>query len=104
MDPPPNITVMVAGALGSRCGCEHLVVSGDGRRVLHGRRTAAYPALEPDVEAFGATFEDGAGVVDGQMVSARAWPDHPAWMREFMHLLKEKAPAERAERPAAVPH
>jgi protease I len=72
--------------------------------VLEGRRTAAYPALEPDVEAFGATFEDGAGVVDGQMVSARAWPDHPAWMREFMRMLKERAPAEGAERPAAVPH
>jgi protease I len=38
------------------------------------------------------------------MVSARAWPDHPAWMREFMRMLKEKAPAERVERPAAVPH
>jgi protease I len=70
--------------------------------VLQGRRTAAYPALEPDVEAFGATFEDGAGVVDGQMVSARAWPDHPAWMREFMRLLKEKAPAEGAEHAAPV--
>jgi protease I len=70
--------------------------------VLQGRRTAAYPALEPDVEAFGATFEDGAGVVDGQMVSARAWPDHPSWMREFMRLLKERAPAEGAEHAAPV--
>ena len=70
--------------------------------VLQGRRTAAYPALEPDVEAFGATFEDGAGVVDGQMVSARAWPDHPSWMREFMRLLKERAPAEGAEHAASV--
>jgi hypothetical protein len=32
----------------------------------------AQPALEPDVEAFGATLEEGAAVVDGQMVSARA--------------------------------
>src|SRR5688572_18964967 len=70
--------------------------------VLQGRRTAAYPALEPDVEAFGATFEDGAGVVDGQMVSARAWPDHPSWMCEFMRLLKERAPAEGAEHAAPV--
>jgi putative intracellular protease/amidase len=70
--------------------------------VLEGRRTAAYPALEPDVEAFGAAFEDGAGVVDGQMVSTRAWPDHPAWMREFMRLLKERAPAEDAEHAASV--
>ncbi|MEO2104148.1 MAG: DJ-1/PfpI family protein [Actinomycetota bacterium] len=60
---------------------------------LQGRRTAAYPALQLDVEAAGAEFVDGAGVVDGLMVSARAWPDHPTWMREFMQVLRAKAPA-----------
>jgi protease I len=60
---------------------------------LTGRKTAAYPALEPDITAAGAEFVDGAGVVDGQMVSARAWPDHPAWMREFLRILRSKAPA-----------
>ena len=60
--------------------------------VLDGRRTAAYPALQPDVEAVGAEYVDGAGVVDGVMVSARAWPDHPEWMRQFIGLLREKAP------------
>ena len=62
--------------------------------VLKGRRTAAYPALEPDVTAAGAEFVNGAAVVDGVMVSARAWPDHPAWMREFMRILRAKAPSE----------
>jgi len=62
--------------------------------VLKGKRTAAYPALEPDVEAAGARFVNAEAVVDGAMVSARAWPDHPAWMREFLRLLREKAPAE----------
>jgi protease I len=62
--------------------------------VLEGRRSAAYPALEPDVTAAGAEYVDGAAVVDGVMVSARAWPDHPDWMREFMRLLREHAPAE----------
>jgi protease I len=65
--------------------------------VLKGRRTAAYPALQPDVEAVGAEYVDGAGVVDGVMVSARAWPDHPAWMREFIRLLRERAPVEERE-------
>jgi protease I len=65
--------------------------------VLKGRRTAAYPALQADVEAVGAEFVDGAGVVDGVMVSARAWPDHPAWMREFIRLLRERAPVEERE-------
>ena len=59
---------------------------------LTGRRTAAYPALAPDVAAAGAEFVDSAAVVDGQLVSARAWPDHPAWMREFIHILRSKAP------------
>ncbi len=70
--------------------------------VLAGRRTAAYPALEPDVEAAGAEYVDGGGVVDGMMVSGRAWPDHPAWMREFMRLLREHAPAEPAREHATV--
>ena len=60
---------------------------------LDGRRTAAYPALEPDVAASGADFVDSAAVVDGVLVSARAWPDHPAWMREFIGILRAKSPA-----------
>ena len=60
---------------------------------LTGRRTAAYPALAPDVRAAGAEFVDAAAVIDGQMVSARAWPDHPAWMREFIAILRSKSPA-----------
>jgi protease I len=60
---------------------------------LKGRRTAAYPALAPDVAAAGAEFVDGGAVIDGQMVSARAWPDHPAWMREFIGILRSKSPA-----------
>lgn len=65
--------------------------------VLKGRRTAAYPALEPDVRAAGATFVDAEAVIDGVMVSARAWPDHPAWMREFVRILKQKAPAQTGD-------
>jgi len=64
-----------------------------GGGVPAGGPTAAYPALEPDVRAAGAEFVDGGGVVDGLMVSARAWPDHPAWMREFIGVLRAKAPA-----------
>ena len=60
--------------------------------VLDGRRSAAYPALAPDVRHAGAEFVDSEAVVDGVMVSARAWPDHPAWMREFMSVLRAKAP------------
>ena len=65
--------------------------------VLQGRKTAAYPALAPDVKAAGAEFVDSGAVVDGQMVSARAWPDHPTWMRAFIRLLKQKAPVKEPE-------
>lgn len=65
--------------------------------VLKGRKTAAYPALQPDVQAGGAEFVNSEAVVDGNMVSARAWPDHPAWMREFIAILKQKAPIQGRE-------
>jgi deglycase len=60
--------------------------------VMKGRRSAAYPALEADVQAAGAEFVNSEAVVDGVMVSARAWPDHPAWMREFIKILRLAAP------------
>ena len=60
--------------------------------VLKGRRIAAYPELQSDVEAAGAEFVNSEAVVDGVMVSARAYPDHPAWMREFMRVLRKRAP------------
>ena len=70
--------------------------------LLDGRRTAAYPALEPDVIAAGAEYVDAAAVVDGVMVSARAWPDHPAWMREFVRVLRDHAPVEEHEKALSV--
>lgn len=70
--------------------------------VLQGRTTAAFPMLESDVTAAGATFVDAEAVVDGHLVSARAWPDHPAWMREFMRLLHTHAELEQAAAGARV--
>ncbi|WHT21483.1 DJ-1/PfpI family protein [Crossiella sp. CA-258035] len=60
--------------------------------LLIARRTAAYPECAPDVVAGGGEFVDDEVVVDGPMVTARAWPDHPAWMREFVALLRVRAP------------
>ncbi len=45
------------------------------------------------MQSAGATFHDQAAVVDGPLVSARAWPDHPAWMRAFLDVLRATAPA-----------
>ena len=55
--------------------------------VVKGRRLAAYWALKPDVEAAGGTFVDQEAVVDGNLVTGRAWPDNPAILREFLKLL-----------------
>ncbi|MGX1851009.1 DJ-1/PfpI family protein [Streptomyces sp. NBC_01456] len=64
--------------------------------LLKGRRTAAYPACAPDVEMGGGTFVDDSAVVDGKVVSARAWNDHPDWMRAFMDVLREHAPVKKS--------
>ncbi|HVK15713.1 MAG TPA: DJ-1/PfpI family protein [Fimbriiglobus sp.] len=61
--------------------------------VLKGRACNAYPAVAPEVTACGGTFKElpieGAHV-DGNLVTAPAWPAHPAWLREFLKLLGTK--------------
>jgi protease I len=61
--------------------------------VLKGRSCNAYPAVGPDVTAGGGTFAevpiDGVHV-DGNLVTAPAWPAHPAWIREFLKVLGTK--------------
>ena len=58
--------------------------------VLTGRTCTAYPAVGPDVVAAGGTFAqvaiDGAHT-DGNLVTAPAWPAHPAWLKAFLKLL-----------------
>lgn len=63
--------------------------------VLKGRSASAYPAVGPDVEQAGGcwlanndTFSDGH--VDGNLVTAPAWPAHPEWMRKFLEVLGSK--------------
>lgn len=55
---------------------------------VKGKTLTAYPALRPDIESAGGKFEDKEVVVDGNLVTSRAWPDHPAFMREFLKLVK----------------
>ncbi|MGC8995680.1 MAG: DJ-1/PfpI family protein [Thermoplasmata archaeon] len=60
--------------------------------LLKNRKVAAYPELRKDVELAGGIFIDKEVVVDGNMVSSRSWLDHPAWMREFIKILKRTYP------------
>jgi protease I len=58
--------------------------------VLRGKRVSAYPACAPEVELAGATFAKIAvddAVTDGHLVTAPAWPAHPAWIRQFLAVL-----------------
>lgn len=59
-------------------------------RVLEGRTCSAYPACRPEVELAGGTYADiaiDAAVTDGNLVSAPAWPAHPAWIGQFLEVL-----------------
>jgi protease I len=50
--------------------------------------------MSPQVlAAAGTLIGRRAAVLDGQMVFTCAWPDHPAWMREFIRILRSRAPA-----------
>ena len=52
-----------------------------------GKKMTCYPALRTDIERAGATFVDSEVVVAGNLVTSRAWPDHPGFMREFLKKL-----------------
>lgn len=60
--------------------------------VLKDKSCCAYPAVGPDVTLSGGqsvdpseTFDNAC--VDGNLVTAPAWPAHPAWIREFLKVL-----------------
>ena len=61
-----------------------------GAGVLQGRTCSAYPACRVEVELAGGTYADiaiDAAVTEGNLVSAPAWPAHPAWIAQFLALL-----------------
>jgi len=65
-------------------------------RVLKGRKVSAYPACAPEVELAGGTYvpvEMTEAVVDGNLVTAPAWPAHPIWLRKFLPVLDEQLAA-----------
>lgn len=58
--------------------------------VLEGRECSAYPACAPEVRLAGGKFIDIAvdqAHVDGNLVTAPAWPAHPAWLAAFLKVL-----------------
>lgn len=58
--------------------------------VLKGRACSAYPACAPEVNAAGGKWVEvpmDNAHVDGNLVTAPAWPAHPAWLALFTQLL-----------------
>jgi len=58
--------------------------------VITGKACSAYPAVGPDVTLAGGQYVDipvDQAHVDGNLVSAPAWPAHPDWLAKFLHLL-----------------
>ena len=58
--------------------------------VLEGKKCSAYPAVGPDVTRAGGTYVElgmTEAVADGNLVTAPAWPAHPAWLSKFLGVL-----------------
>jgi deglycase len=58
--------------------------------VIKGRTCSAYPACRPEVELAGGTYAEigiDQAVTDGNLVTAPAWPAHPAWIAQFLAVL-----------------
>ena len=58
--------------------------------VLEGRGCSAYPAVGPDVTRSGGTYVEvpmDKAHVDGNLVTAPAWPAHPDWLAKFLNVL-----------------
>ena len=61
--------------------------------VVKGRTMTAYPAVGPEVTIAGGKFKkvaDDKAVVDGNLVTAPAWPAHPEFIREFLKVMGAK--------------
>lgn len=58
--------------------------------ILNGKTCSAYPACAAEVRLAGGQYADiaiDAAVTDGHLVTAPAWPAHPAWLRQFAEAL-----------------
>jgi protease I len=57
---------------------------------VKGRACSAYPAVGPEVTASGGRYVElamDAAHVEGNLVTAPAWPAHPQWLARFLEVL-----------------
>ncbi len=60
--------------------------------VVEGKLCTAYPAVQPELIQAGAKWGEvndtfSNAYVDGNLVTAAAWPGHPEWMFKFLEVL-----------------
>jgi protease I len=58
--------------------------------ILANRTCTCYPACSPEIQFAGGHYSAvplDSACVDGNLVTAPAWPAHPAFCREFLRLL-----------------
>jgi protease I len=58
--------------------------------VVRGKRLTGYPACGPEVKQAGGAWSDiplDEAMADGALVTAPAWPAHPAWLAKFLEVL-----------------
>jgi protease I len=63
---------------------------------VRGRSLSAYPACAPEVRMAGGEYVDvpmDKAHVDGNLVTAPAWPAHPDWLAKFLVVLGTKITA-----------
>ncbi len=69
--------------------------------VVKGRRVSAYPAVGPEVTLAGGEYADikvNEAIIDGNLVSAPAWPAHPEWLAKFFQVLGTRIVEEEPEK------
>jgi protease I len=67
--------------------------------VIKGRKVSSYPAVAPEVRLAGAEYADigiDQAITDGNLVTAPAWPAHPAWIAQFLSVLGTRITHEEA--------
>jgi protease I len=88
--------------IGALCHGPQLLTAAD---IVRGKVLTAYPACAPEVELAGGKYIEVAmtgAVVDGTLVTAPAWPAHPAWLAKFLKVIEEYMAGARSEVKAAA--
>ena len=60
--------------------------------IINGRSISCYPAVSPEITLSGGTYVETAETfdnahIDGNLVTAPAWPAHPNWIASFLKVL-----------------